>query len=90
MSTADTTTEAFANTRPSCADALRDYAPIPRPATMNSNLGVWTYNDCARVLFDYQEEMFEAIRSETPADLVELNVRLLAKTAKAFDVMRSI
>ena len=32
MSTADTTTEAFANTRPSSADALRDYAPIPRPA----------------------------------------------------------
>jgi hypothetical protein len=32
MSTADTTTEAFANTRPSSADALRYYAPIPRPA----------------------------------------------------------
>jgi hypothetical protein len=32
MSTADTTTEAFANTRPSSADALRDNAPIPRPA----------------------------------------------------------
>jgi hypothetical protein len=32
MSTADTPTEAFANTRPSSADALRDYAPIPRPA----------------------------------------------------------
>ncbi len=32
MSTADTTTEAFANTRPSSADALRDDAPIPRPA----------------------------------------------------------
>jgi hypothetical protein len=28
--------------------------------------------------------------SETPADLVELNVRLLAKTAKAFDGMRPI
>jgi nicotinamidase-related amidase len=28
--------------------------------------------------------MFEVIRSETSADLVELNVRLLAKTAKAF------
>jgi hypothetical protein len=32
MSTADTTTEAFANTLPSSADALRDYAPIRRPA----------------------------------------------------------
>jgi nicotinamidase-related amidase len=36
------------------------------------------------VLIDYQNEMFEVIRSETSADLVELNVRLLAKTAKAF------
>jgi hypothetical protein len=30
--------------------------------------------------------MFEVIRSETPADRVELNVRLLAKTAKALDM----
>jgi nicotinamidase-related amidase len=36
------------------------------------------------VLIDYQNEMFEVIRSETSADLVELHVRLLAKTAKAF------
>src|SRR6266481_2192214 len=54
--------------------------------TMNRDLGVWTYEDCALVLIDYQNEMFEVIRSETPADLVELNVRLLAKTAKAFDM----
>ena len=53
---------------------------------MNSDLGVWTYDDCALVLIDYQKEMFEVIRSETGADLVELNVRLLAKTAKAFDM----
>jgi nicotinamidase-related amidase len=49
-------------------------------------LGVWTSDDCALVLIDYQNEMFEVIRSETSADLVELHVRLLAKTAKAFDV----
>src|SRR3954464_15930331 len=54
--------------------------------TMNSDLGVWTAEDCALVLIDYQPEMFEVIRSETSADLVELNVRLLARTAKAFDV----
>ena len=53
---------------------------------MNRDLGVWTYEDCALVLIDYQKEMFEVIRSETNADLVELNVRLLAKTAKAFDM----
>src|SRR3979409_888245 len=32
MSTADTTTEAFANMRPSSAEDLPDYAPIPRAA----------------------------------------------------------
>jgi nicotinamidase-related amidase len=53
---------------------------------MNKELGVWTYEDCALVLIDYQKEMFEVVRSETDADLVELNVRLLAKTAKAFDM----
>lgn len=53
---------------------------------MNKALGVWTYEDCALVLVDYQKEMFEVIRSETDSDLVELNVRLLAKTAKALDV----
>ena len=53
---------------------------------MASDLGIWTYEDCALVLIDYQQEMFEVIRSETSADLVDLNVRLLAKTAKAFDM----
>src|SRR5579862_2486716 len=51
---------------------------------MNEDLGVWTYDDCALVLIDYQKEMFEVIRPETDAALAELNVRLLAKTAKAF------
>jgi nicotinamidase-related amidase len=51
---------------------------------MNKELGVWTYGECALVLIDYQNEMFEVIRSETSADMVELHVRLLAKTAKAF------
>src|SRR3954447_8975539 len=53
---------------------------------MTSDLGVWTADDCTLVLIDYQQEMFEVIRSETSADLVELHVRLLARTAKAFDM----
>ena len=53
---------------------------------MNRDLGVWTYEDCALLLIDYQKEMFEVIRSETEANLVELHVRLLAKTAKALDM----
>jgi nicotinamidase-related amidase len=51
---------------------------------MTKDLGVWTAQDCALVLIDYQKDMFEVIRSQPSADLVELHVRLLAKTAKAF------
>jgi nicotinamidase-related amidase len=51
---------------------------------VNSELGVWKADDCALVLIDYQKEMFEVIRSETSADMVELHVRLLARTARAF------
>jgi nicotinamidase-related amidase len=51
---------------------------------MTKDLGVWTAEDCALVLIDYQNEMFEVIRSEAPADVVELHVRLLARTARAF------
>ena len=51
---------------------------------MTNDLGVWKAEDCALVLIDFQNEMFEVIRSETDADLVELHVRLLAKTARAF------
>jgi len=53
---------------------------------MNSDLGVWTYENSALVLIDYQNEMFETIRSETNAELADLNVRLLARTARAFNV----
>ena len=53
---------------------------------MNRDLGVWTSEDSALVLIDYQAELLESIRSETGADLVELHARWLAKAAKAFDV----
>jgi limonene-1,2-epoxide hydrolase/nicotinamidase-related amidase len=53
---------------------------------MTSDLGVWTHENSALVLIDYQKEMFETIRSETSAALAELNVRLLARTARAFNM----
>jgi hypothetical protein len=31
---------------------------------MTKELGIWTAEDCALVLIDYQNEMFEVIRSE--------------------------
>jgi nicotinamidase-related amidase len=46
--------------------------------------GVWKYEDSALLLIDYQKEMFGQVRSETPAELIDLNVRLLIKAAKAF------
>jgi nicotinamidase-related amidase len=53
---------------------------------MASDLGVWKAEDCALVLIDYQPTMMNVIRSETNADLVELHARMLAKTAKAYDM----
>jgi nicotinamidase-related amidase len=49
-------------------------------------LGIWTADSSALVLIDYQNEMFEVIRSETDAQMVELNVRLLARMAKAYEM----
>ena len=53
---------------------------------MTKDLGVWTDENSALVLIDYQKEMFETIRSETTAQLAELHVRLLARIAKALEM----
>jgi nicotinamidase-related amidase len=51
---------------------------------MGNNPSVWTYADSALVLIDYQDAMFEAIRSEPSAEVATLNTRLIARAAKAF------
>ena len=53
---------------------------------MTRSSGVWKHEDAALILIDYQKEMFETVRSETPAELIDLNVRLLIKAAKAFNM----
>ena len=53
---------------------------------MSQGKGVWTYENSALVLIDYQKEMFEGVRSETSAERIDLNVRLLIKAAKAFNM----
>lgn len=53
---------------------------------MTKSQGVWTYQDTALVLIDYQKEMFDTVRSETNAEVIDLNVRLLIKAAKAFNI----
>ena len=52
---------------------------------MNSELGVWKAEDCALVLVDYQNEMFEVIRSETNADLVELRDGIVSARFRGHD-----
>jgi nicotinamidase-related amidase len=51
---------------------------------MTKARGIWKHEDAALILIDYQAEMFDTVRSETPAELIDLNVRLLIKAAKAF------
>jgi nicotinamidase-related amidase len=51
---------------------------------MSKQQSVLKYEEAALILIDYQKEMFEQVRSEVPPALIELNVRLLIKIAKAF------
>jgi nicotinamidase-related amidase len=53
---------------------------------MTQSQGVWKHEDAALILIDYQKEMFDTVRSETPAELIDFNVRLLIKAAKAFNM----
>jgi nicotinamidase-related amidase len=53
---------------------------------MRNAKGVWTSEEVALVLIDYQEEMFANVKSETTADEIELNVRFLTRAAKAFNI----
>jgi nicotinamidase-related amidase len=53
---------------------------------MSKPQALFKREDVALVLIDYQPEMFANIRSETSSDLIDLNVRLLIKAAKAFDI----
>ena len=53
---------------------------------MTQSQGVWKHEDAALILIDYQKEMFDTVRSETTAELIDLNVRLLIKAAKAFNI----
>src|SRR5712675_215085 len=51
-----------------------------------SNTDLFRHEECALVLIDYQPEMFEQVRSEPSESLIDLNVRFLIGTAKAFDM----
>jgi len=53
---------------------------------MGKPKAVWTSEDVALILIDFQKEMFESVRSETRSEEIELNVRFLIRTAKALNI----
>jgi len=57
---------------------------------VKNDLGVWKAEDCALLLIDYQNEMFEVIRSETPADVVELHAHAGAVPTTALAVVTEL
>src|SRR6202042_241711 len=60
-----------------------------RPALrmiMRKPKAVWTSEDVALILIDFQKEMFDTVRSETHAAEIELNVRFLIRIAKALNI----
>jgi nicotinamidase-related amidase len=65
-----------------------DVVPINnrKELAMSKQRGVWTSEDVALVLIDYQKEMFENVKSETTPDQIDLNVRFLIRAAKAFNI----
>ena len=47
---------------------------------------MFTIENSALVLIDFQPEMFEAVSSETSAEVIELNTRFLIRVAKLFEM----
>jgi nicotinamidase-related amidase len=61
--------------------------PSALPSASRSPQGaVWNHSEVALLLIDYQKEMFENLRSETPPALVDLNTRFLIRIAKALNI----
>ncbi|AKC87520.1 isochorismatase family protein [Pseudoxanthomonas suwonensis] len=59
--------------------ALPSQKPSPQGA-------VWNHDEVAVLLIDYQQEMFDNIRSEIGPELVDLNIRYLIRIAKAVGI----
>ena len=53
---------------------------------MNQPKGMFTFDNSALVLIDLQPQMFDAVNSEVPADVIDLNARFLIRVAKLFDM----
>lgn len=64
--------------------ATKAAAAVSQPASFHNT--VWNHDQVALLLIDYQDEMFASIRSETNADMIDLNTRFLIRVAKALDI----
>lgn len=84
MSLAVLGTLAAGNTNAQSIAAASGSAPRSQgPSPWNA---VWNHDQVALLIIDYQKEMFDAIRSETPPDLIELNTIFMIRIAKALDI----
>ena len=53
---------------------------------MSQPNGMFTFDNSALVLIDLQPQMFDAVNSEVPADVIDLNARFLIRVAKLFEM----
>ncbi len=59
---------------------------VGRSQPRSAQDAVWNHDEVALVIIDYQPEMLAAIRSETPADMIELNTIFMMRIAKALNI----
>lgn len=53
---------------------------------MSQPSGMFTVENSALVMIDYQPQMFDAVRSEISAEAIDLNARFLIRVAKLFEM----
>lgn len=61
------------------AGALKSQPPSAQNA-------VWNHDQVALIIIDYQKEMFDVIRSETQAEMIELNTIYMIRIARALSI----
>ncbi|WP_051447572.1 isochorismatase family protein [Rhizobium leguminosarum] len=71
---------------PQLAAAASSTTADPKSQKPSPQNAVWNHDQVALLIIDYQPEMFAAIRSETSAEMIELNTLYMIKIAKALDI----
>ncbi|MGK6324781.1 isochorismatase family protein [Sphingomonas sp. DT-51] len=71
---------------PSAAHAAAAVGGGERSQPPSPQNAVWNHDQVALLIIDYQPEMLAAIRSETPADMIQLNTIYMLRIAKALNI----